>query len=89
MLAYYFIQVKANTIDNDRREGDGIENQKVPPQENQVTPQVPNSSHVGNVSSVGFRTSMIFLAQALVAQTNREVVKNPIGECIPIELGSS
>ena len=67
MVAYDFVQVMANTRDNAGREGDGIENQEVPSQGNQVPPQVPNYHQVENVTLENFRTSINLLAQALTA----------------------
>lgn len=40
----------SNTSDNAKRQGDGMENQEVPPQGNQVPCQVRNVPQVGNVT---------------------------------------
>ena len=71
MFAYDFVLVMDNTKANAIREGDGIENQEVPPQGNQVPLQVPNAPQVENVTLKEFRTSMNLLAQASTL--------NPIG----------
>ena len=78
MFAYDF-QAMANTRANARRYGDGIENQEVSPQGNQVSSQVLNALQVGTISLEEFRTSMNFFAQSLTARENREVVDNPFG----------
>ena len=58
MFAYDF--VKANTRSNARREGDGNDDQEVPPQGDQVPFKVPNAQQVGNATLEEFRTSMNF-----------------------------
>lgn len=55
----------------------GNRDQEVPPQGNQVPPQIPNNPEVGGFYLKEFRTSMNFLAQALMTQANMEVVANP------------
>lgn len=67
MYTYGFSQDIANTRANVVREGDGIQNQEVAPQQNQVPPQFPNAPKVENVTLENFRTSINLLAQALTA----------------------
>ena len=64
---------------NSRRKGDVNGDQEIPPQGEQVPPPVPNDTQLWNFTLPEFTTSIIFFAQALIAQANREMMQNLIG----------